>query len=73
LKVSDWLSVIRHCSKVLEHDPTSIKAYFRRAQALAARHAYEEALGDLQRARALALDDDKAAAAGLSDTECIFS
>ena len=53
LKLEQYDSVVRNCSRVLEVEPRNVKSWYRKAKALLAMRDYESARSDLMRAKEL--------------------
>jgi len=60
IKVNDWLEAKYLCDKVIEENPSSVKGYFRRGDALTALNEHDLALRDFD--KVLQLDPDNKAA-----------
>ena len=60
IKVNDWIEAKNLCDKVIEENPTNVKAYFRRGEALVALSEHEQARRDF--AKVLDLDPENKAA-----------
>ena len=60
IKVNDWIEAKNLCDKVIEENPTNVKAYFRRGEALVALSEHEQARRDF--AQVLDLDPENKAA-----------
>lgn len=57
LKQEEFEKVIEHCTVALKLEPNNVKGLFRRAQAYAKQHNYDEAKKDLLRARELDVEN----------------
>lgn len=57
LKQQDWRAVITLCDDVLATDPSIVKAWFRKAQALSERKEYDEAVEAYKKAQECSTDD----------------
>ena len=60
IKVNDWMEVRNLCDKVVEENPSSVKGYFRRGEALVALNEHDLAMRDFE--KVLELDADNRAA-----------
>ncbi|KRZ80208.1 Adenylosuccinate lyase [Trichinella papuae] len=60
LKEDDSLKALQSCNKVLTHDPSNVKALYRRGQAHQNRRDYEDALADFE--KVISLEPKNAAA-----------
>lgn len=60
IKINDWMEARNLCDKVIEENPSSVKGYFRRGEALSALNEHELALNDFE--KVLELDAENKAA-----------